>query len=171
MTQTSKQYSLALFSMASEDQKIDEIYQQFHQFVDGVDAMGYKFFLNPSIENKTKHEIIEKVLSEHLLINFLKVVVDNRKFHLLEEMLKAYKSLMNESKNIAELTVYTQQKLTKAQKEKLSKKFEKALTKKILMNEVVQPSIVGGIRVEYEGKVLDETINATLEQLKSSLIG
>lgn len=171
MTQTSIQYALALFSLASDEKKIDEIYQEFHQFVLGLDEQGHKFFLNPKMEEKNKHEIVEKVLNDKYLINFIKTVIDNNRFYLLEEMLTAYKELMNEEKNIAELTIYTQKKLTKDQKSRISEKFEKSLDKKIIMNEVIQPSIVGGIRIEYQGKVLDQTINASLDQLKSSLIG
>lgn len=171
MTETSKQYALALFSLAKDANQTDEIFQEFHQFVDGCDDLVKRFFLNPKMDVSTKHEMVEKVLNETLLINFVKTVIDNNRFNFLSDMCLAYKALINEDKNIAELNVFTKQALTTAQKNKLINKFTHMLDKKIIMNEVVQPSIVGGIRIEYQGKVLDQTINATLEQLKSSLIG
>lgn len=171
MTETSKQYALALFSLASERNQIDEVYESFHQFVGGIDALANRFFLNPKMDVSKKHKMVEKVLEQTLLINFIKTVIDNNRFNFIEEMCKAYKVLMNEKNNIAELNVFTKNQLTESQKNKIINKFTKLLDKKIIMNEVVQPSIVGGIRIEYQGKVLDQTINATLEQLKSSLIG
>ena len=171
MTETSKQYTLALFSLAEDIHQIDEIYEEFHQFVGGIDDLGYKFFLNPKLAVSVKHETVENVLNNALLIRFMKTVIDNNRFHLIEEMCSSFKSLINEKNQVAELFVYSKHALTKTQKNKISKKFEKVLNKKIIMNEVVQPSIVGGIRIEYQGKVLDQTINASLDQLKSSLIG
>ena len=171
MTETSKQYALALFSLASNDKQTDGIYSEFHQFVDGFDDSSRKFFLHPKIENKDKREVVVKVLNNPLLINFLKTVIDNNRFSFIEEILKAYKDLLNESQNIAEISIFTQKALSEENKNKLINKFTKALNKKIMINEVINPSIVGGVRIEYQGNVLDQTINASLEQFKSSLIG
>lgn len=171
MTETSKQYALALFSLATEDKKTDEIYDEFHQFVEGLESDTLKFFLHPKIENADKRQVVEKVTKNSLLMNFLKTVVDNNRFDMIEEILRAYKDLLNESKNIAEITIHTQKALSEENKNKLKNKFAKVLDKKIIINEVINPSIVGGVRIEYQGRVLDQTINANLEQLKSSLIG
>jgi len=171
MTNTSKQYALALFSLASERKQRDEINDQFHAFTDAIDAMAWKFFLNPKIEDHEKHQVIRRVLNNQLLIDFFKTVIDNKRFNYVKEMAVAYKALDNEKKGIAELVVYTKDALSKTNKEKLKKKFEKQLNKKIIINEVVKPSIMGGIRIEYQGKVMDQTINASLNDLKSSLIG
>jgi len=171
MTETSKQYALALFSLSSDAQIEDRVEKEFSGFVNGLDEMARKFFLNPKIHVKDKHQVIENVLKQELLVNFIKTVIDNGRFHLLEEMSQAYQDLLNDKKEIAELVVYTKHALSSVQKEKIKQKFENVLSKKIIINEVIQPSIVGGVRIEYQGKVLDQTINASLDQLKSSLIG
>jgi len=171
MTETAKQYALALFSLASKDGESDEIYQEFHPFIDAFDDLAWKFFLNPKIDHQAKHQVIESLINHQLLINFLKTVIDNHRFNFIEDILKAYKDLLNESHQVAELTVYSKVALTKTEQKKLIDKFSKVLNKKIIINEVIRPSIVGGIRIEYQGKVLDQTINASLKDIKASLIG
>ncbi|MGE4571867.1 MAG: ATP synthase F1 subunit delta [Candidatus Izemoplasmatales bacterium] len=171
MTNTSKQYALALFSLASEKKEIEIIYQELNQLIQGLDDDSFKFFLNPKIENKEKHQVIEKVLKNQLLINFFKALIDNNRFNFVEEILKAYKELLNESQNIGELIVFSNKALSQENKDKLIQKFTKVLNKKIIINEVIQPSIIGGIRIEYQGSVIDQTVDASLEQIKSSLIG
>ncbi|QLY40258.1 ATP synthase F1 subunit delta [Hujiaoplasma nucleasis] len=171
MTNTSKQYALALFSLASEKKEIEIIYQELNQLIQGLDDDSFKFFLNPKIENKEKHQVIEKVLNNQLLINFFKALIDNNRFNFVEEILKAYKELLNESQNIGELIVFSNKALSQENKDKLIQKFTKVLNKKIIINEVIQPSIIGGIRIEYQGSVIDQTVDASLEQIKSSLIG
>lgn len=171
MTNTSKQYALALFSLASEKKENEAIYQELNQLIQGLDDDSFKFFLNPKIENKEKHQVIEKVLKNQLLINFFKALIDNNRFNFVEEILKAYKELLNESQNIGELIVFSNKALSQENKDKLIQKFTKVLNKKIIINEVIQPSIIGGVRIEYQGSVIDQTVDASLEQIKSSLIG
>jgi len=171
MTNTSKQYALALFSLASEKKQNNDVYQEFKGFIDGFEDLTWKFFLNPKLDNIEKHQVIEKTINNQLLKNYFKTVIDNNRFNFVQEMLEAYKDLLNESQNIAELYVFSNTALSKDNKDKVVKKFTELLNKKIIINEVIQPSIIGGIRIEYQGRVIDQTVNASLEQLKSSLIG
>lgn len=171
MTNTSKQYALALFSLAIEKKQADEIYQEFHRFSCALDDSAWKFFLNPRIEDIDKKNVIDKVCKNRLLIDYLKTVIDNKRFDFVNEMLVVYKDLLNEHQSIAEITVYTKQYLSTENKDKLVKKFTEKLNKKIIINEIINPQIVGGVRIEYQGRVIDQTINASLDKLKSSLIG
>ncbi|QWB99782.1 ATP synthase F1 subunit delta [Mycoplasmatota bacterium] len=171
MTNTSKQYSLALFSLALERKQADEIYQEFHRFVDGMDALSWKFFLNPKISDIDKKDLIEKIIKNQLLVNFFKTVVDNKRFNFIKEIVLDYKRLLNDHHSVAEISVYSKQALSKVYKDRLVKKFTAKLNKKIMINEIINPDIVGGMRIEYQGKVLDQTVNANLDKLIASLIG
>ena len=171
MTQTSKQYALALFSLALEKKQAEEVFEEFHAFVGSLDTMAMKLFLNPKIQDIEKHKVLESVLKNQLLIHFMKTVVDNKRFHLVDEIMMMYKGLLNESNHTVELNVYSKSKLTKTEMNKIELMFSSKLNKKIIINEVIDSSIIGGLRFEYQGEVLDQTINASLEQLSSSLIG
>jgi F0F1-type ATP synthase delta subunit len=39
------------------------------------------------------------------------------------------------------------------------------------MTQIIDPSIIGGMKIEYQGSVIDQTINTSLEALKQTLTG
>ena len=170
-TNLAKQYALALFSLASEKKIEKEIKSEYKQLLEAFDDLTWKFFLDPRIEDEDKKKLIEKSVKNKLLINFFKTVIDNKRINSIKDIFESYKLLLNDSKNIAEVKVFTKNSLSKANKERLKNKFSSKYNKKIIINEVIKPNIVGGIRIEYRGQVLDQTINAFLDELKSSLIG
>jgi len=170
-TNVAKQYAIALFSLASKKKITDDIFTDFKQLLSGFNDLVWRFFLNPRIEDDDKKNLFEKSTDNKLLNDFLKTVIDNKRIDSLQDIFEAYKYLLNDSKNIAEINVYTKTPLTKANKEKLINKFSNNFNKKIIINEVIKPNIVGGIRIDYRGQVLDQTINAFLDDLKASLIG
>ncbi|MCF7924375.1 MAG: ATP synthase F1 subunit delta [Candidatus Izimaplasma sp.] len=171
MTDTAKQYAIALFSLASEKESEEDIYKEFKSLFEVIDDNLSKFFLNPKIDDLEKHKVFDKVIQQKLLLNFIKTVIVNNRFDIIDDILEAYKVLLNDSKNITEIIVYTDHSLSKKNKDILIKRFENKLNKKIIINEVVRQSIVGGLRIEYHGRVIDQTINSTLADIKSSLIG
>ncbi|MFW5888839.1 MAG: ATP synthase F1 subunit delta [Bacillota bacterium] len=171
MTNSAKQYAIALFSLAKEDNQTEKVYKKYNEFLDSIDDKVWDFFLNPKFSDYNKHKIIEAIFEIKLIINFFKTLIDNKRFDLIKDINHAYKELLNESLEILEIDVFTQSALSEENKEKLRNKFNKKFDKIIIINEVINPHIVGGIRIEYQGKVLDQTINSSLEKLKSSLIG
>ena len=59
--------------------------------------------------------------------------------------------------------------LTEAQAEALKQKLEKLSGKKISLSLKTDPSLLGGVRVELEGKELDGTVKGRLDGLSRKL--
>jgi F-type H+-transporting ATPase subunit delta len=56
--------------------------------------------------------------------------------------------------------------LTPEQKEKLREKLQKRFGRKMVLECEVDPALLGGIRVETDGRVLDGTLAARLKEIK-----
>ena len=171
MTDVEKQYARALFSLALEKNEVDKIYQEMLSFLKSIDEKTKEFFLHPKISKKAKHEIVEKALNNNLLVNFLKVLIDNDRFILLDNIVYAYLDLINEMNEVVEVKVTTKTSLSKNNIEKIKKNLETKLLKKIKIIEELDETIIGGIRIEYLGNVIDETVNSSLENMKQSFLG
>jgi F-type H+-transporting ATPase subunit delta len=171
MTDVDKQYARAVFSLALERSEEVSLYDDMKDFVNSLDKETWKFFLHPKIDKVNKHAVIEKVVSNLLLANFVKVLIDNNRFDLLENVIYAYLDLLNEMNKIVEVKILSNQPLTKDNLQRVIKSLEKRLMKKINMTEEIDEKIVGGIRIEYEGNIIDQTINSSLESIKASLLG
>ena len=59
--------------------------------------------------------------------------------------------------------------LTKEQAEKLSAKLGQLTGKKIDLTNRVDPGILGGVRLDYDGKRLDDTVSHRLESVRAML--
>jgi F-type H+-transporting ATPase subunit delta len=115
--------------------------------------------------------VIDKTIKNSLLANFLKVILDNNRFPLFELITYAYHDLINEMNNVVEVKVLSNIKLNENNLEKLRINLEAKLLKKVKITQDIDKNIVGGIRIEYLGNVIDQTINASLKTIKDTLTG
>ena len=163
------QYSEALFSLAIEEKQIDQLLSDFSSFNDSLDDEIYKFLNHPKITKKNKKEVVEQAISNSLLKNFIYVLIDNSRIDLLDDTLVEYKKLYDNQNKVLKVTVYSSKVLSDKQKQNLIDSLEKKNSRKVELNNVVDTRIVGGLRLEYEGMILDDTINNYLHSLKSNL--
>ena len=171
MTDVERQYARALFSLALEKDEIEEIYGELNTFVKSLDNSINSFFMHPKIEIMEKHQVIENIVKNHLLANFLKVLLDNSRFELLPTIVYAYLDLINEMNEIVEVNIISNIKMSEGNLKKIKTNLETKLLKKVKIIERLDSSIIGGIKIEYQGNIIDQTINASLDGLRQSLKG
>ena len=80
---------------------------------------------------------------------------------------RQFKARYNEDHNIAEAVVTTA--LTEAQAQALKERLEKISGKTVLLTQKTDSTVLGGIRVELEGKQLDGTVQERLSSLKKKV--
>lgn len=163
------QYAEALFGIALEEGQIDEILVDFDMFNAAIDDEINKFLNHPKISKKNKKEVIDKAVTNNLLKHFIFVMIDNFRIKLLEESLIEYKKIVDRQNNLMKVWVYSRKELNTEQKNELKINLKKKHNRKIELKNVVDSSIAGGLRIEYEGMILDDTINNYLQTLKANL--
>lgn len=164
------QYAEALFGLALEENKVSVVTSDFESFVKAQDEEIYTFLNHPKVSKKEKKDIIDKVIESSVLKHFIYVLIDNSRIDLLEESLEEFKKIVDNQNKVMNVTVYSMSKLKKAELDKLVKNLEKKHNRTVKLLNIVDKKIVGGIRIEYEGNVLDQTINHYLHNLKANLV-
>lgn len=72
----------------------------------------------------------------------------------------------------AEATVYSTRELTDSEKNEISTAFAKLVGKeKLIIKNVIEPSLLGGVRVQIGNYIFDNTVANKLEGLKRTLVG
>lgn len=163
------QYAEALFGIALEDGLIDEMLSDFDNFYSAVDDDINKFLNHPKVSKKNKKEVVEKAIDNKLLKHFIFVMIDNFRIELLGESLIEYKKIVNRQNNIMKVRVYSKKELDSEQKNQLRTNLNKKHNRKIELKNIVDSNIAGGLRIEYEGMILDDTINNYLQTLRANL--
>ena len=75
----------------------------------------------------------------------------------------------DEYSNILRAEAITAYPMTDAQKKALQNKLESITEKNIVLENVIDRSVIGGVRLRYSGKQLDGSVKAQLESMRKSL--
>ncbi len=169
MTIASGPYATALFALAAEREIIEEVETALDSFVQSLDEETEDFFLHPGIAKEEKRRILRSLSGPGVLLDFLCVLIDNNRISELFGILEDFRKLKARMQDLLELKVHSRKKLSSERLEAIKEEYQKHYNRKVTVENTVDDAIVGGLRFEFDGKVVDDTINRTLDRLKSRL--
>lgn len=169
MSYVAFQYAEALFSLANEENVIFEVTKSLDDFVAAQDTEVYKFLNHPKVTNRNKKEVIGNVIQNTLVKNFVYVLIDNSRIDILEDVQDEFKKIVDAQNKLMNVVVYSGKLMEISALNKLKNNIAMKHNRKVKIENIVDEKIIGGLRIEYEGNVLDETINNRLQALKNNL--
>jgi F-type H+-transporting ATPase subunit delta len=102
--------------------------------------------------------------------NFLRTVIENGRLGALPEIAHQFRALKNAQSGSSLMRWSTApSRLTEAALVDVSAMLEKRFGRKLNTSVVLQPELIGGIRVVVGDEVLDTSVKARLEQMKVAL--
>ncbi|MEG0617433.1 MAG: ATP synthase F1 subunit delta, partial [Oscillospiraceae bacterium] len=104
------------------------------------------------------------------VVNFIKILCERKALSLLEGCTREYRELLYEARGILPVTAQSAVELTSEQTQRLQTKLEAITGKKILLTSKVDKLLIAGIRISYEGRMLDGTVKQRFEALQKTLI-
>lgn len=128
---------------------------------------------NPAISINVKDEILYNVFSNQInekLINFLKVLIDKKRFYELNEIIEAYSDKVDEIYNIKRVEVVSAVDVSDDKKQKLVEKLQNKLQKTVIANWHTDKSIIGGLVIKIDDDVIDNSLKNKLENLSKNII-
>jgi F-type H+-transporting ATPase subunit delta len=167
-------YGTALFEVASELNKVDVILEEI-QAVNKIfeeNPSFYEFFITPRISKAEKKEAVKEIFSGKIspeLVNFLFILLDKRRTTYFKQIVRQYKKTVSDSRNISEGMVVSVTRLKEGQLIDLQTKAAILLKKQIKLENKVDTSIIGGVKIFVGDKVIDATVKSKLQSLKESL--
>ena len=128
------------------------------------------FFLSFTVPKEDKKRLLDLSLkhSRPLLKNFFCILLDNRAFSLLPQIVESYQKLMDEKNNICRGTVFSPYPVSKDQKRELENILQKFFNKRIELRQKENKKLVGGLFIDVGGYVFDSTVKYQLERFKTS---
>ena len=140
----------------------------FHEQPDFIRLLG-----NMSLSKEERVKIIDSVLRGQVhpyLLNFLKILCERGALTEYEGCLAAFKSLYNQAHGIVEATVTTAVALDDEQRARMAEKLSAMTGKKVVLNEKVDASLVGGVLLEMNGQRYDNTLKTRLKSIHSAMV-
>ena len=174
MTQVGTVYGEALYSLAREERlskailaelkSLDSSFTQEPDFARLLSA--------PNLSKEERCDIVDRCFRGKVhpyVLNFLKILTEKGYVRHFSDCCKAYRRKFNADNGILPVTAVTAVALTGDQSEKLTKKLASITGKQIELTNKLDPNCLGGVRLDYDGKSVDDTVQHRLNSIRSLL--
>ena len=168
-------YSGALFEAARERGELEEVLSDLGEFVAALRESEELrlFYYGGQVPERQKRRALDG-LTEGMktsTTNFLKVLVDNGREEILEEVLGRYEQLVKEHLGRIEVGVTTAVELSPDQLDRLKERLEETLEgKEVVLETNVDPELIGGVVFRFGGRMMDGSIRGRLESLREGML-
>ncbi len=174
MTRVGSVYAEALYTLSLEEGITGKLLSEL-TVLDGALRENSDFIRLLSSPNLSKQErcaILDDSFRGKVhpyLLNFLKILTEKGYMKYFSDCCKAYEEHYNLDNGILPVTAITAVALSAEQAEKLTEKLSRTTGKQIKLEKRIDPSVLGGIRLDYDGKRLDDTVAHRLDAVRSLL--
>lgn len=174
MESVASRYGLALYSLALEENKIDSWQKDvktlksiFEENTDFIMILGSSFI---SLEERL--EIVEKTLVgvDKNIIGLIDVIMENNRTDLILDVFESFNSYCNQYRGVSEGLIYSTLKLDQTVIDEIEKKISKIENNKVELKNVIDPSLIGGVKIVIKDHIYDGSIKHNIEMMKKDLL-
>ena len=175
MKSASLQYATALADIALEQGAAEPVKKQLADFAAAYEGSAElrNVLASPAVDKAAKHGVIEKLTARlgasRVVRNFLFVVTDNQRTHLLPEMLQTFDAVIRQRLGMAEAEIISAAELTASQKTTLQQTLERLTGRKIQAKYSLDPALLGGAVVRIGDTIYDGSVKSRLNQMRARL--
>jgi len=174
MTTATSVYGQSLYDLAAEEGLSEEILKQMEavQAIFKENPNYITLLLEPSIPRRERLGLLEEAFKGQVhpyLQNFLMILLENSLLRGFSACCRTYRESYNKDHGIEEATVTSAVALTEAQVKSLKSKLEAISGKTVILRQKVDSSVLGGLRVEIGGRLLDGTVMGRLADLRKKV--
>jgi F-type H+-transporting ATPase subunit delta len=171
----SKRYARAFFEIAGEEKKLEQYYNELHQFssmmAENKDLGG--FLANPIFEQDVKKQVLEKIIGKMTLspmtVNFLKLLVDKNRIDVLPDIDTCYRLMMDEALQKTRVTVKTAYPLSADMQKYIMSNLKKLTGREAEVTVEEDKSLLGGIVIGVGDTLYDGSIKNQLNNMRNLL--
>ncbi len=174
-TGMSGRYARALFELAQEQNKLDEIKSDLDSFAsimaesDDFTRLVISPIFSAEEQNSALNAILPRTNISDISVNFFKLVARNRRLFAIERIIADYNALL--AKHRGEVTAYVSSasQLDEMQLTELKNTLKQAVGQDIQVEATVDPSLLGGLVVKVGSRMIDDSLKTKLDSLKNAM--
>ncbi len=171
LSRIAKRYAKPLLELAEERKLMEEVRKDMENFTAICEEnRSFVNMLNsPIITHLRKAEILNTIFKgkvNDLTLSVFSIITRKNREMVLPYVSKEFISLYNEKMGIQEATITTTFPLDSKMRSQVVDMVEKVTGKKSVLEEKVDPEIIGGYLLELGDTQIDESISSQLKELK-----
>lgn len=175
MNELYNRYALALLELAKEEKKVSEFRAEVASlrivFKENTELIT--FLSSYNFKENDKFDFIDKNFSKYYsseMINYIKIIIRHRRTNLIYKIFNETLMRFDDYLNIERGTIYSTIPLSDSELKRLTEVIEKNTGKKIELRNVIDLSLIGGIKVVLKNDIYDASIKSKIVGLRQSLL-
>ncbi|WP_099159402.1 F0F1 ATP synthase subunit delta [Virgibacillus ndiopensis] len=175
MSVVAKRYAEALFQLGNEKATLETIVEELRVVKDVFqdNQKLYTVLEHPRVNNEKKKQFLQEVFQglSNDIINTLKILVERHRIESLPSIIDHLIQMVNDANGTADALVYSVRELSDAEKAELESTFAKRFNKTaIKLENVVDPSIIGGVKIRMGNTIYDGSISGKLKRIERNIV-
>ena len=174
MTEVGNVYGESLYELAKEEnltkligEQLAVLQQAFRQEPDFIRLLS-----SPNLTKTERCQILDDSFRGKVhayLLNFLKILTEKGYMRYFSDCCDAYTQHFDQDNGILRVDAVSAVELSPAQKDKLTQKLSRITGKEVALRTRIDPAVLGGIRLDYDGQRLDDTVSHRLDAIRNVL--
>ena len=174
MTQVGNVYGTALYTLALEEgltgsllAELKVLQESFRETPDFIRLLS-----SPNLSKQERCQILDDSFRGKVhayVLNFLKILTEKGYMRHFSDCVKAYRELFNQDNGILPVTAVTAVPMTEKQVQALTMKLQSITGKRIELMRKLDPNVLGGMRLDYDGKRVDDTVAHRMDAVRNML--
>ena len=171
-TAAARRYAKAVFELAETDGQVDGWMSRLAAVRELLsDPEVAAVLTNPTIATEQRMALVSE--APHLLdpeaTNLAKLLVESNRVRDIGAIEDEFRRLADDAAGRVRATVTTAVELTQRDRDRVEVELSKRLGKEIRMHVVVDPRILGGMKLQYGDRLVDASVYTRLQQLRRRL--
>lgn len=167
-----RNYATACFELFKEEGKLKESLNEAKEMISYFNYDLVRFLDSRNIANEEKHEVIRDLFKgkNSELINFALIIIDNGRCHYLKDIFEEFIEMSLEELKIKTVKVYSSKALEDVSRNKLVSALQEKLESEIELVNIVDKSLIAGIKVEVDNEIHDLSMKRKINNLRNELL-
>jgi ATP synthase F1 delta subunit len=130
------------------------------------------FFFSPYFSTEEKKAGLDTAVTgaEEILINFLKLLLENHRMPVVFRVRREYDRLWEEAHQLLPVQITSAIELDPAIAERIGDEIGRQTGRTVELTSTVDPDVIGGIVLRVGNSILDASIRSRLENLRKQVV-
>jgi F-type H+-transporting ATPase subunit delta len=168
-TAAARRYAKAVFELAQQEGQVEGWARRLSKVRDVLSDPDVAAVLaNPTVATEQRMAFVSDLFDKEAT-NLAKLLIESDRVRDVEDIVKEFERLADEASGRLRATVTTAVELAPKDRDRVADELSKRLGKEISLDVVVDPRILGGMKLQYGDRLVDASVATKLQQLRRRL--
>jgi F-type H+-transporting ATPase subunit delta len=168
-------YAAALLQLANRSGQANAVRDELKGLAEVLNASPTfaAVIADPGVSIAKRQSLLQRTFNGRVspvLMNFLGLLNSKGRLTVLPQIINVYQDLLADEQGIVEVDITVSQRLTPEQLETARERVSAALKRTAVIHQYVDESIIGGLVLRVQDKLIDASVKFQLEQMRRQML-